>query len=77
MDRMEVPPRLAPLLDQFEWGCLRLINRMTGPEADSGNGSPVKVEPMTDEEYRWEPVPGAWSVDAHLFGRHRIDLTRD
>jgi hypothetical protein len=62
MDAMDVPARLAPLLLQFEWGCLRLINRMTGPEADSGNGSPVKVEPMTDEEYRWEPVPGAWSV---------------
>jgi hypothetical protein len=59
---MDVPPRLAPLLEQFDWGCLRLVNRMTGPEMDSGNGSPVPVDPMTDEEYRWEPVPGAWSV---------------
>jgi hypothetical protein len=24
-----------PLLEQFDWGCLRLINRMTGPESDS------------------------------------------
>jgi hypothetical protein len=68
MDRMEVPQRLAPLLEQFEWGCLRLINRMTGPEADSGNGSPVKVEPMADEEYQWAPVPGAWSVRRHADG---------
>jgi hypothetical protein len=59
---MDTPPRLAPLLEQFDWGCLRLINRMTGPDADSGNGSPVAVEPLTDEEYLWEPVPGSWSV---------------
>jgi hypothetical protein len=65
---MDVPARLAPLLDQYEWGCLRLINRMTGPEFDSGNGSPVKVDPVTDEEYRWAPVPGAWSVRRHADG---------
>jgi DinB superfamily len=65
---MDVPARLAPLLEQYEWGCLRLINRMTGPEVDSGNGSPVKVEPMSDEEYQWAPVPGAWSVRRHAGG---------
>jgi hypothetical protein len=65
---MDIPPRLAPLLDQFDWGCLRLLNRMSGPEADSGNGSPVQVEPMTDEEYRWAPVPGAWSVHRRADG---------
>ena len=59
---MDIPPRLAPLLEQFDWGCLRLLNRMTGPQADSGNGSPVLVEPLTTAEYRWEPVPGSWSV---------------
>ena len=59
---MDIPPRLAPLLEQYDWGCLRLINRMTGPEVDSGNGSPVPVPPMTTAEYLWEPVPGAWSV---------------
>jgi hypothetical protein len=59
---VDVPARLAPLLEQFDWGCLRLVSRMAGPEVNSGNGSPVRVEPMTDEEYRWEPVPGAWSV---------------
>jgi hypothetical protein len=62
MEPMDTPPRLTPLLEQFDWGCLRLINRMTGPDMDSGNGSPVQVEPLTDEEYRWEPVPGAWTV---------------
>ena len=59
---MDIPPRLAPLLEQFDWGCLRLLNRMTGPESDSGNGSPVPVEPLTSEEYFWEPVQGSWSV---------------
>jgi hypothetical protein len=59
---MATPPRLEPLLEQFDWACLRLLNRMTGPEFDSGSGFPVAVQMMTDEEYRWEPVPGAWSV---------------
>ena len=59
---MDIPPRLAPLLEQFDWGCLRLLNRMTGPEVDSGNGSPVPVQPLTSEEYLWEPVAGSWSV---------------
>ncbi|MGH3165682.1 MAG: hypothetical protein ACRDN0_07285, partial [Trebonia sp.] len=56
------PPRLVPLLEQFDWACLRLINRMLGPEVDSGNGTPVAVPLMTDDEYLWEPVPGSWSV---------------
>ena len=59
---MDTPPRLMPLLEQFDWGCLRLINRITGPESDSGNGSPVAVEPLTDDEYFWEPVRDSWSV---------------
>ena len=50
------------MLEQFDWGCLRLLNRMTGPEVDSGNGSPVPVRPLTSEEYLWEPVQGSWSV---------------
>ncbi|HSZ40550.1 MAG TPA: DinB family protein [Trebonia sp.] len=57
-----IPPRLTPLLEQFDWACLRLINRMLGPRVDSGNGTPVAVPLMTDDEYRWEPVPGSWSV---------------
>jgi hypothetical protein len=59
---MATPPRLVPLLEQFDWACLRLLNRMTGPEVDSGNGMPIAVPPLTDEEYLWEPVPGSWSV---------------
>jgi hypothetical protein len=59
---MDTPPRLTPLLEQFDWGCLRLLNRITGPEVDSGNGSPVPASLMTDEEYFWEPVRGSWSV---------------
>jgi hypothetical protein len=66
MEPMDTPPRLAPLLEQFEWGCLRLLNRMTGPDVDSGNGSPVPVEPLTDEE----PAPRAtWLVGAGEWGR--------
>jgi len=64
---MTTPPRLVPLLEQFDWACLRLLNRMMGPEADSGTGTPIPVAPMSDEEYRWEPVPGCWSV------RRRVD----
>jgi hypothetical protein len=59
---MDIPPRLAPLLEQYDWGCLRLINRMTGPEVDSGNGTPIPAPYMTTEEFFWEPVPGSWSV---------------
>lgn len=66
--RMATPPRLVPLLEQFDWACLRLLNRMTGPEVDSGNGVPIAVPPLTDEEYRWEPVPGCWSVRRHADG---------
>lgn len=58
---MATPPRLVPLLEQYDWGCLRLLNRMTGPEVDSGTGTPITASFMTDEEYLWEPVPG-WSV---------------
>lgn len=59
---MDTPPRLEPLLAQFDWACRRLANRISGPEIDSGDGTPVAAAPMTDEEYLWEPVPGCWSV---------------
>jgi hypothetical protein len=59
---MDIPSRLAPLLEQYDWGCLRLINRMTGPQVDSGNGTPIPAPPMTGEEFFWEPVPDSWSV---------------
>ena len=44
---METPPRLAPLLAQFDFALERLVTRLAG---------------LTDDEYRWEPVPGCWSV---------------
>lgn len=56
------PPRLVPLLAQFDFARERLVGRLAGPFVDSGNGTPVAVEPMTDEEYLWEPVPGCWSL---------------
>jgi hypothetical protein len=65
---MQTPARLAPLLDQFDFACKRLTDRMAGPVVDSGNGTDVEVGPMTDEEYRWEPVPGCWSVRRQVDG---------
>ncbi|GAA4935768.1 DinB family protein [Streptomyces coeruleoprunus] len=62
MTTTPLPPRLAPLLEQFDFARERLTGRMAGPVMDSGNGTGVEVEPMTDEEYLWEPVPGCWSV---------------
>ncbi|MDN0195996.1 DinB family protein [Streptomyces sp. S.PNR 29] len=55
-------PRLAPLLEQFDFACERLAGRMGGPVMDSGDGARTEVGPMTDEEYFWEPVPECWSV---------------
>ncbi|PZH15272.1 hypothetical protein C1I97_08525 [Streptomyces sp. NTH33] len=59
---MPVPPRLSPLLQQFDFARERLADRLTGPVMDSGNGTDIEVGPMTDEEYLWEPVPDCWSV---------------
>ncbi|MFF0793533.1 DinB family protein [Streptomyces spiralis] len=56
------PGRLTPLLEQFDFARKRLTDRMTGPVMDSGDAAGVGVDPMTDEEYLWEPVPGCWSV---------------
>ncbi|QRP46068.1 DinB family protein [Amycolatopsis sp. FDAARGOS 1241] len=57
-----IPPRLAPLLRQFDFACGRLADRLRGPTVDSGDGTPIAVRPMTDDELRWEPAPGSWSV---------------
>lgn len=57
-----VPPRAAPLLAQYDWAAGRLLNRLTGPAMDSGDGERIAVPPMSDGEYLWEPVAGAWSV---------------
>ncbi|MEV8625071.1 DinB family protein [Streptomyces sp. NBC_01268] len=59
---MAIPPRLAPLLDQFEFARERLVNRLNGPVTDSGDGTGVPVGPITDAEFLWEPVEGCWSV---------------
>ncbi|MCX5192764.1 DinB family protein [Streptomyces sp. NBC_00249] len=56
------PPRLIPLLEQFDFARERLAGRMAGPVMDSGDGTDTVVGPMSDEEYLWEPVPGCWSV---------------
>ncbi|PZT70112.1 DinB family protein [Streptomyces sp. SW4] len=59
---MPTPPRLAPLLEQFDFACERLTGRLAGPVMDSGDGSETGVVPLSDEEYLWEPVPECWSV---------------
>ncbi|MET8331669.1 DinB family protein [Streptomyces sp. NPDC005181] len=65
---MATPPRLIPLLQQFDFARGRLADRMTGPVMDSGNGTDIEVVSMTDEEYLWEPVPGCWSVRRRTAG---------
>lgn len=65
---MTTPARLAPLLAQYDDATRRLLARLRGPVHDSGDGAPVPVEPLTDEERLWEPVPGAWSVRRHADG---------
>ncbi|MGW2693130.1 DinB family protein [Streptomyces sp. NPDC001296] len=65
---MTTPPRLHPLLEQFDFARKRLADRMTGPVMDSGDGTDTEVGgAMTDDEYLWEPVPDCWSV------RRRVD----
>ena len=59
---MAIPARLTPLLEQYDFAVQRLVERLAGPVLDSGNGVGVPVGPLTDEEYRWEPVPGCWSI---------------
>ncbi|MGW4482606.1 DinB family protein [Amycolatopsis sp. NPDC004368] len=70
-----IPPRLDPLLRQFDFARDRLVDRLVGPAVDSGDGTPVTVAPMTDDELLWEPAPRCWSVrrrdgaSANLSGR--------
>ncbi len=44
---MAIPPRLVPLLAQFDFGREQLVRRLVG---------------LTDEEHLWEPVPNCWSI---------------
>jgi hypothetical protein len=59
---MDVPERLTPLLNQFDFGCERLVHRMQGPLLNSGNGVDIPVPVMTDDEYFWSPVPNSWTL---------------
>ncbi|MET0325913.1 MAG: DinB family protein [Ilumatobacteraceae bacterium] len=64
---MTTPLRLVPLLAQYDHAAARLLARLRGPAADSGDGIDLEVPPLTDAEYLWAPAPGAWSV------RRRVD----
>jgi hypothetical protein len=59
---MAIPLRLVPLVEQFDFGRIRLMDRMRGPDVDSGTGVRIEVSPLGDAEYLWEPVPGCWSI---------------
>jgi hypothetical protein len=65
---MATPPRLVPLLDQFDFARDRLFDRMAGPSVDSGNGVRVDVPGLTNDEYLWEPVPDCWSIRPRTAG---------
>jgi len=65
---MSTPPRLAPLLAQFDFARERLTDRLAGPAGDSGNGVSIAIAGITDDEYRWEPVPGCWSIRPRAAG---------
>lgn len=54
--------RLVAFVEQFDFARGRLIDRMAGPAFDSGNGTPIDVPAMTDDEYLWEPVANCWSI---------------
>lgn len=65
---MAIPPRLIPLLAQFDFARERLVDRLAGPAGDSGNGVRIAITGMTDEEYLWEPVPNCWSLRPRAVG---------
>jgi hypothetical protein len=65
---MATPPRLLPLLAQFDFTRTRLAERIAGPTLDSGDGENIEVPAMTDEEYLWEPVPNCWTVRPRAAG---------
>lgn len=65
---MATPPRLIPLLKQFDWARKRLADRMAGPAGDSGDGVSIEITGLTDDEYLWEPVPGCWSIRPRAAG---------
>ena len=42
---------LQPLLDQYDLATSRLLDRLVGETVDSGDGTPIPVPEMTDEEF--------------------------
>lgn len=40
---MPTPPRLVPLLAQYDWACERLVHRLSGPAGDSGDGEHIEI----------------------------------
>ncbi|MDQ0375558.1 DinB family protein [Cellulomonas humilata] len=73
---MTVPPRLAPLLAEYDFTSNRLLRRLSGPTVDSGDDVQVEVEPLTDAELLWEPVPGAWTLRRQTDGPGGLGATR-
>ena len=65
---MPTPPRIVPLLKQFDWARKRLADRMAGPQGDSGNGVSIEIPAITDDEFLWEPVPNCWSIRPRVAG---------
>ena len=53
--------RLGLLLDQFDSSCEIGLERLEG---------------LTDEEYLWEPAPGAWSIRQDSTGTWRLEVVR-
>lgn len=64
---MAIPPRLQPLLEQFDYARDGLVQRIAGPSFDSGDDQLRQIAFMTDDEYFWEPVPNCLSI------RRRVD----
>ena len=73
---MTVPSRLAPLLAEYDFTSTRLLQRLSGPTVDSGDDEQVPVEPLTDAELLWEPVPGAWTIRRQTDGPGGLGATR-
>jgi hypothetical protein len=53
-----IPARLAPFLAQWDYVSETTFGRLAG---------------LTDEEYLWEPAPGAWSIRPGRDGKNSAD----
>jgi hypothetical protein len=52
---------------------MRIRDDLVGLAEHVSNRTLVRLEGLTDEEFRWEPVPGAWTVHRMRDGRATID----